>query len=114
MQNTRLTTLISRSSGQVIGFFRNPWRRLSLLVIGFLGGNFLATLISTIAGQKAELDVIAAFLLVLIVEVASWLVYRTDRQLAASQQRLLFLELLNDTKLGLLYGMFVEAFKLGS
>ncbi len=114
MQNTRLSTLISRSSGQFLGFFRNPWRRLSLLAIGFLAGNFLATIISTVAGQKAELDVLAAFLLVLIIEISSWLVYRTDRRLAASQQRLLFLEILNDTKLGLLYGMFVEAFKLGS
>lgn len=114
MQNTRLSTLLSRSSGQFIGFFRNPWRRLSLLVIGFLGGNFLATIVSTVAGQKAELDVIAAFVLVLSVEFTSWLVYRTDRQLVASQQRFLLIEVLNDIKLGLLYGMFVEAFKLGS
>lgn len=114
MQNTRLSTLVGQISGRFVGFLRNPWRRLSLLIIGFLGGNFLASVISTVAGQKATIDIIAAFLLVVLVEVISWLVYRTDRQLASSEQRWLLLEVLNDAKLGVLYGMFVEAFKLGS
>jgi hypothetical protein len=114
MQNTRLSTLVSQLSGRFIGFLRNPWRRLSLLIIGFLGGNFLASIISTVAGQRTTLDIIAAFLLVVFVEISSWLVYRTDRQLAPSEQRLLLLEFLNDIKIGITYGMFVEAFKLGS
>jgi hypothetical protein len=114
MQNTRLSTLVSQLSGRFLGFLRNPWRRLSLLIIGFLGGNFLASIISTVAGQKATLDIIAAFLLVILAEIISWLVYRTDQQRPTSEQRLLLLELLNDAKIGVLYGMFVEAFKLGS
>lgn len=115
MQNTRLSTLISQLSGQLIGFLRNPWRRISLLIISFLAGNFLATTISTVAGQQAELDVVAALILVFFTEVVSGLVYFNDRQRpAVLTQRPLLLEILNGIKLGTMYGLFVEAFKLGS
>lgn len=112
MQNTRLSTLIDTVSGQLVGFFRNPWRRLSLLIISLLGGNFLATTISTVAGQRADLDVVVSLMLVLLSEVVSWLVYAGSRQ--RSEQRSLVIEMLNGIKLGLMYGLFVEAFKLGS
>jgi len=114
MQNTRLNSLTSQLLGRFFGFLRNPWRRLSLLIIGFLGGNFLATIIATVAGQRSTLDVEISLVLMLLVELISWLVYRTDRRLEASPERPLLLEILNNAKLGLLYGLFVEAFKLGS
>lgn len=115
MQNTRLSSLIDGSLGRFVGFLRNPWRRLSLLIISLLGGNFLATTFATIAGQRADLDVVVAMLLVLVTEVISGLVYGSDRLRGEQrQQRVLILEILNGTKLGLIYGLFVEAFKLGS
>lgn len=115
MQNTRLSTLIEQFSGRFIVFLRNPWRRLSLLIISLLGGNFLATVLSTVAGQNADLDILASLILVLTAEIISWLVYGGDRRRTpAENQRALLLEMLNGTKLGLTYGMFVEAFKLGS
>jgi energy-coupling factor transporter transmembrane protein EcfT len=114
MQNTRLNSLISQLLARFVGFVRNPWRRLSLLIIGFLGGNFLATIIATVAGQRASLDVQSALVLVLIVELINWLVYRNDQRPDRLPERPLLLELLNNAKIGLLYGLFVEAFKLGS
>lgn len=114
MQNTRLNGLIGQLLGRFVGFLRNPWRRLSLLIIGFLSGTFLATTIATIAGQRAVLDVEIALALVLLVELTSWLAYRTDRRLDAASNRPLLLEILNNAKIGLVYGLFVEAFKLGS
>jgi hypothetical protein len=115
MQNTRLSTLIEQFSGRFTIFLRNPWRRLSLIIISLLAGNFLATILSTVAGQNADLDVLASLLLVAFAEVVSWLVYRSDRRrIPAINQRVLLLEILNGTKLGLMYGLFVEAFKLGS
>lgn len=113
MQDTRLSTLVDRISGRFVGFLRNPWRRTSLLIIGLLGGNFLATTVSTVAGQRADLDVIVALILVLFAEIISVLVYRGDRP-RGEEQRSLLLEVLNSIKLGLTYGLFVEAFKLGS
>lgn len=113
MQDTRLSTLVDRISGRFVVFLRNPWRRTSLLIIGLLGGNFLATTVSTVAGQRADLDVTVALILVLFVEIVSVLVYRSDRR-RADEQRSLLLEVLNSIKLGLIYGLFVDAFKLGS
>lgn len=113
MQDTRLSTLVDRISGRFVVFLRNPWRRTSLLIIGLLGGNFLATTVSTVAGQRADLDVTVALILVLFVEIVSVLVYRSDRR-RADEQRSLLLEVLNSIKLGLTYGLFVDAFKLGS
>jgi hypothetical protein len=115
MQNTRLSTLIEQFSDRFAVFLRNPWRRLSLLIISLLGGNFLATILSTVAGQNADLDIAAALVLVAIAELISWLIYGNNRRRSpAETQRLLLLEILNGTKLGLTYGLFVEAFKLGS
>ncbi|HEY9700783.1 MAG TPA: DUF565 domain-containing protein [Trichocoleus sp.] len=118
MQNTRLSTFVDSLAQRFSQSLRNPWRRLSLLVISLLGGNFLATTISTVAGQKAELDVLAALLLVGFTELISWIVYRRDRVPVPTTNRpatrSLFLETTNGLKLGLIYGLFVEAFKLGS
>ncbi|HEY9660867.1 MAG TPA: DUF565 domain-containing protein [Allocoleopsis sp.] len=123
MQNTRLSTLVDRSLRQFSRWFRNPWRRLSAITIALLLGNFLATTISTVSGQRAELDVTISALLVLFCEAVSWVVYRGDVAREARQQaqqnesaaaRPLLIEGLNGLKLGLMYGLFVEAFKLGS
>ncbi|MBH8560778.1 DUF565 domain-containing protein [Nostoc sp. CENA67] len=110
MQNTRLNNLfdaIARSLGQ---WFLNPWRRLSLLIISFLFGFFLGSAISTSAGQRAELDLWAAAILVLFTEVTSRIFY--SRSFVT--KRSLILQSLNILKVGLTYSMFVEAFKLGS
>lgn len=115
MQNTRLSTLVDQLLGRFTTFLRNPWRRLSVLIITLLAGNFFATLISTIAGQKADLDVVIAMILVVLAEFVSWLVYSSDRRRAdTTPQRALIFEILNGFKLGTTYGLFVEAFKLGS
>jgi Protein of unknown function (DUF565) len=116
MQNTRLNILVDGWLGQFGRWLRNPWRRISLLLISLLGGNFLATTLSTVAGQKADLDVVVAALLVVLAEGISWLMYRSQlsRQRKLAGENPIFLELLNGVKLGLTYGLFVEAFKLGS
>jgi hypothetical protein len=121
MQNTRLNDLVDRLLGQLNRWIRNPWRRISVILISLLLGNFIATVVSTVAGQRAELDVSIAMLLLIFTEVTSWLVYRGDAlrdrrtpvgELAVA--RPLFVEMLNSLKIGIVYGLFVEAFKLGS
>lgn len=141
MQRTRLNTLFN----QVILRFRqwvfNPWRRLAVLVMSLLFGNFFATAIAATAGQTADLDVLVSAFLVVGVEFVSWLYYRfaprrpsrslgqpeamtvsdTGLGLAATgvevgpvRSRSTLTEALNAFKLGMVYGLFVEAFKLGS
>lgn len=110
MQNTRINRLIDVLSDQLRDWLSNPWRRISVLVISLLFGNFLGTAISTIAGQSANLDIIVAGLLVLLMELANRLVYGSKRLAVHS----FWVDWLNALKIGLTYSLFVEAFKLGS
>lgn len=110
MQNTRLNSLVDVASERFGQWLRNPWRRISLLVISILFGVFLGTAISTIAGQRANLDITVAAILIVLTEAISWVVYSTNRRISNS----LFIQILNALKIGLTYSLFVEAFKLGS
>lgn len=110
MQDTRLTRLVNGSIDSLGRWLQNPWRRTSLLLLSVLFGNFLATAISTTTGQQADLDILIAAVLAGFTELSSWLVYRVQR----SPNRPLPLSLLNALKIGLIYGLFVESFKLGS
>ena len=121
MQNTRLNTLINRVGNQAAQWSKNPWRRLSLIIIGLLFGNFLASAIATTTGQRTNLDVFVSLMLLTIVESISWLTYGTrfgQRQPVENNliigQRPFWVAFLNSIKLGLIYGLFVEALKLGS
>lgn len=110
MQNTRLNTLVSSIFDRINQQLRNPWRRLLLLTLGLLFGFFLGTAISTISGQLGELDLWAAFILLALTEVVNGLVYNRDRQFS----RLPLVQTFNAIKIGLMYSMYLEAFKLGS
>ncbi len=108
MQNTRLNNLLDTLAQRSGQWLTNPWRRLSLVIISFLFGFFLGTAVSTTAGQKAELDIVIAGFLVTITEVVSRLFY--SRRISIS----FWLESLNILKVGFIYSLFIEAFKLGS
>ncbi|MBW4420889.1 MAG: DUF565 domain-containing protein [Myxacorys californica WJT36-NPBG1] len=110
MQNTRLNTLVQTTTRQVDQLFRNPWRRISLLVIGLLLGFFIGNVMSTTAGQRSELDVVAALLIVAATEVISRIFYGSRERFGRS----LGAEFLNVLKIGVSYSLFLEAFKLGS
>jgi len=116
MQNTRLNTLVDGVLGQFGRWLRNPWRRTSLLLISLLMGNFFATTIATIAGQQSRPDATIGVLLLLLTEGISWWVYRVRRPEddTIARANSVLLELINGTKIGLTYGLFVEALKLGS
>ncbi|MBC7971573.1 MAG: DUF565 domain-containing protein [Verrucomicrobia bacterium] len=109
MQNTRLNRVVDVTVDRLSSWLRNPWRRLSVLMISLLFGNYLGPTISLVAGQRGQLDVAIAALLAALTELVSAVVYRR-----AEGTRSLFLECLNAIKIGLIYGLFVDAFKLGS
>lgn len=127
MQRTRLSTLVELAGDRIDSLFSNPWRRIALILIGFLSGVFLGSVIITTAGQDASLDIYGAALLLLFTEIVNNLFYgrirrqpleeTVAREQARQQQRRersLFLDVLNVFKLGLTYSLFLEAFKLGS
>jgi Protein of unknown function (DUF565) len=113
MQNTRLNTLIDRLVKQLTNWAQNPWRRISLITICLLLGNFLASAIVTTTGQWAKLDITFSLIVVAIVELISWLRYSKIGR-SESGQRALWIVMLDSLKLGVMYGLFLEAFKLGS
>jgi Protein of unknown function (DUF565) len=110
MQNTRLNTLITRISAQLSQWFSNPWRRVSLLLISVLLGFFLGGAISTISGQATYWDVLVAAVLLAGVELINRLAYGAVDRVRRSVLTLV----LNALKIGIVYSLFLEAFKLGS
>uniref|UniRef100_B8HYI1 DUF565 domain-containing protein n=1 Tax=Cyanothece sp. (strain PCC 7425 / ATCC 29141) TaxID=395961 RepID=B8HYI1_CYAP4 len=110
MQNTRLSTLLDRLGTQFRQQLRNPWRRLSVLVMSLLFGVYLGTALASTAGQLGEIDIVASALVALVAEVISWLFYSDRWNFKAT----LFGEILNAVKFGVLYGLFLIAFLLGS
>ncbi|MDJ0556326.1 MAG: DUF565 domain-containing protein [Microcoleaceae cyanobacterium MO_207.B10] len=110
MQSTRLNRLLNVVIERFKQWLRNPWRRISLLVISLLFGNFVATAVSTIAGQEGYLDVIYALICLLITEILNWFAYGSRGKI----ERTLGIDILNGFKIGFTYGLFLEAFKLGS
>ncbi len=111
MQNTRLTVITNTSLSNLERWFSNPWRRASLYIISPLLGFFLASVITTILGARSFYDPYVAGLVLLITELINRVIYNRSGD---KEKRSLFLECLNLTKMGLVYGMFLEAFKLGS
>lgn len=117
MQNTRLSTIVNVSISRFSQWSRNPWRRTSLTLISLLLGFFLASVISTSTGAKSELDIVVAAITLLVVELINRFVYSSKRITLADGSlapRSLATEMLNSVKLGIVYGLFLEAFKLGS
>ncbi|ANV83041.1 hypothetical protein AWQ21_00710 [Picosynechococcus sp. PCC 7003] len=123
MQRTRLNLLLGETLGQFTSFFQNPWRKMALLVIFLLFGNFVAVVFPPAIGQTTTWDPMVAAGIIFLAEVVNFLYYKKgDRQIvsqkaatntAASQNRLFF-QLVHVFKIGLLYGLTVSAINVGS
>lgn len=116
MQNTRLNNLVHLVGEQTGRTFSNPWRRVALLLIVLLFGFFLGTAVPATIGQASDWDVFAAGVSVVLIETLSWFVYARKRRVESGvfPKRFLFVDVLNAFKIGLSYGFFLEAYKLGS
>jgi hypothetical protein len=117
MQNTRLNTLLDVNFGRLSQWAHNPWRRTSLGIISILFGFFLASFISTTFGARSEWDVVVAGVTVFLAEVVSRVFYKSRPRILANGDvvpRSLLLTLTNDIKIGVMYGLVLEACKLGS
>jgi hypothetical protein len=115
MQRTRLNSLVTVTGDRLELLFSNPWRRISLNLISILLGFFMGSAIITTAGQNAVWDIVAAAFLFTFTELVSMTVYRRPSDKGTQlMRRSLYLEMLNLFKIGLIYNLFLEAFKLGS
>ena len=80
----------------------------SISLISLLLGFFMANFLSTMPGQTGDSSIIAASIIVTLNEVISKSVYRQPNKDRA------IIWITKYTKIGIIYGLFVEAFKLGS
>lgn len=74
------------------------------LILGF----FIASILSTLPSQTGEWGIINAAIIITINEIISKIIYRLKKSHNKS------LKLINNIRIGIIYGLFVDAFKLGS
>lgn len=82
--------------------------KIFLLLLGYYSANALATVL----GQTGDWDVLAAGILVALIEGVGYLMYRMPAFLGDRGKDLV--TLVNFYKNGFSFGLFVDAFKLGS
>ena len=106
LQSTRLQTNVGAALQRLDHWARNPWRRLSLLALAGLIGFLIGSAITSVAGVLGQMDPVAALLVVLGTEF-------TIRRRRSSEPSLkLPQQLLDLGRIGFLYGLFLEGFKL--
>tara|TARA_Y100001968_G_C19241070_1_gene659443 strand:+ start:304 stop:645 length:342 start_codon:yes stop_codon:yes gene_type:complete len=86
----------------------NPWRRYSMYLIIFLIGFFLGSSLGMINGALSLMDPIGAFFTVLFIEI----LVRIRRNFDSSPSSKILLYMIDMARIGLLYGLFMEGFKL--
>lgn len=89
---------------------------LSLELLSILLGFFTSTALSTIPAQAGDWGIIAAGIIVCNQEIISKINYQSHAGFKRRVKLPLknFLKYCNSIKIGILYGLFVDAFKLGS
>lgn len=108
VQQTRFQRRIADAGQGLQRWARNPWRRLSLLLIVLLASFSVGSGLGAITGAMAEVDQVAALICVLLLEGA----VRFRRILLRIGGDRLGLQLLDMVRMGLLYGLMLEGFKL--
>ena len=89
---------------------------LSIQLLSILLGFFISTALSTIPAQTGDWGIIAAAIIVTNQEVISKIIYQKNIYQYYKYNFLIrqCLKYFNSIKIGILYGLFVDAFKLGS
>nr|YP_009399271.1 hypothetical protein [Kapraunia schneideri]ARW68877.1 hypothetical protein [Kapraunia schneideri] len=72
-------------------------------------GFFFANILSTIPAQTGEWNIMTGSIIVTLNEITNKQIY-SNRKI----KKEIFIQLINNIKIGIIYGLFVDAFKLGS
>ena len=107
---TRIETMIIVLYSFTIQIFNNRLADLSLGILSMLLGFFISNTLSTIPGQTGDWGIIGAAIIVTCYEITSQKMY-TNSSFKKGNFILLHI---NNIKVGVIYGFFVDAFKLGS
>ena len=107
-QQTRFQQRVAQAVNELETWASNPWRRLSLQWIVLLLSFSIGGAIGTISGAFAKLDPVGALVCVGALELA----IRARGPLLRRQGDRLILQLLDMARIGLLYGLLLDGFKL--
>jgi len=82
---------------------------LSLNIVSLLLGFYLSTILSTLPAQTGDWNIINASIIITINEIFSKIFYSYYKK-----HKPILMDIINSIKIGIIYGLFVDAFKLGS
>jgi len=107
-QSTGLNRNIENLLGRLDTWSKNPWRRYSFLIIVFLSAFSLGSSIGMINGALALMDPIGAFFTVVFIEI-----FVRFRKMNFNQDdSSILVSIIDSFRMGFLYGLFMEGFKL--
>jgi hypothetical protein len=109
LQRTRFDGLQRRRGGLLLGGFRGSWRRRSLAVLALLLGFYAGENITALWLERVGQRPVVVLLLVVLLE----LVVRLRTRLVGERPGLGWI-LIDNLRLGVVYAVVLEAFKLGS
>jgi hypothetical protein len=107
-QRTRFQRQVSGCGERLAEWATNPWRRLSLLLIVLLIGFVVGGGLGSITGALSYIDQVGALVCVLVIEAAA----RLRAPLLRRSGDRLGLQLLDMARVGVLYGLLLDGFKL--
>jgi hypothetical protein len=107
-QKTRFHNTVAEAGFTLNSWASNPWRRLSLLLLTLLISFVIGVGLGTISGALDLIDLVAALVCVAVVEVS----IRGRGSLRQGAAHRLPLHLVDMARMGLLYGLLLEGFKL--
>ena len=108
-QQTRVQQRLIQAGDLLNQWATNPWRRLSLSLIVLLGAFLVGGGLATITGALSYFDQLSALVCVLALELA---VRCRPGLLRRPRDLRLGLQLLDMARIGLLYGLLLDGFKL--
>ena len=94
----------------------NQFNLISIQLLNMLLGFFIATALSTIQAQTGDWSIVVAAIIVTNQELISKMVYQIPylKDTESKNTMRKFLKYCNSLKIGIIYGLFIDAFKLGS
>lgn len=120
MIKTRLFRLFHKSLTKMKGKLIAYWFQLPLAILFFLLGFSISTGLGTLFAQTQQWQVFDAFFLVVGFEIIQNYFYQSKQQFSFFFKKMSILAKnnslnnLNYLKIGIMFGFFVDAFKLGS
>jgi hypothetical protein len=108
-QATRFDRLQRRLGDQLLGLALGSWRRRSLAALALLGGFYAGQNVTALWLERIGLRPPVALVMVLLIE----LLVRVRTRLVSDRASLAWL-MLDNLRIGVVYALVLEAFKLGS